>query len=136
MDTINGKGVNIVLEAEGKPVITMPWEVEGEKDGLSEAKKIIVTLIELKTKEMYEHMQVCTESDCGVVDHFEAYMKMRRALLPIKEVDTALYTSFIAILFTCITKKGNFPKVASFLLMVLPAIDIMPDDPISLLKGM
>ncbi len=84
----------IVSEVEGEVKVTMPWEIEGEKDGLdlegSTLKGVLV--VESELKKLYTHN--CGNPDRHAKDFFDLMMDIRRLIQPIRKVDQKLFESF------------------------------------------
>lgn len=108
---INGQGVRLVKQSEGIDVpLLQPWEIEGEKElikGTSLEKYI--KLLEHNLSSMYQHIQTCTEYECGVKIVFDEVMNCRRkhCIVLLKDGNKVLYEIFNYLLISYLMCRGN-----------------------------
>jgi hypothetical protein len=112
-ESINGKGIHLVNEAEGIvpiPSPIHPWEVAGEKEALEGTSMILgIMIVEGRMISLYNHTLECKEPNCDSKIVFDRVMTFRRDFLfPMLKADLhALYEANYALLGIYLATKGN-----------------------------
>lgn len=120
-EAVNGKGLRIILEAEGVKLKDdpTPWIIPGEKDNLSDEEVKGVSIVEDTTKLLFSHS--CTNPDCGVKRRINTVMTIRRAMMVLKDNDRDMYLTLMTVLAMYCKTGLNASQVLNAVLLGMSA---------------